>query len=122
MIEIETKVEAKATLPAEVADQNKASMVTVTFRTFSHPLQNPAVAPKAPTSLSFLLKFYDHDEMVANHALKDCNLCLPLHFTHPASFSFVYDYSSDLEEMALYLMEQIMTYLTTFYTLLLLRL
>ena len=100
----EANTEAKATLPVEVADENKCTSVTVTLRTFS--LQRPESASRVPNSLSFQLKFYAYEEIITNHSLKVVNGIAK--FTHPASFSFVYDCSTadTAEELALYLMER----------------
>jgi hypothetical protein len=100
----EANTEAKATLPVEVADENKCTSVTVTLRTFS--LQRLESASRVPNSLSFQLKFYAYEEIITNHSLKVVNGIAK--FTHPASFSFVYDYSTadTAEELALYLMER----------------
>ena len=98
----EANPEAKATLSVEVADENKFTSVTVTLRTFA-PSES---ASRVPNSLSFQLKFYAYEEIITSHSLKVVNGIAK--FTHPASFSFVYDYSTadTAEELALYLMER----------------
>jgi len=102
----EANTEAKATLPVEVADENKCTSVTVTLRTFAPSVQRPESASRVPNSLSFQQKFYACEEIITNHALKEVNGIAK--FKHPASFSFVYDYSTadTAEELAMYLMER----------------
>ena len=102
----EANPEAKDTLSVEVADQNKCTSVTVTLRTFAPSLQRPESASRVPNLLSFRLKFYAYEEIITNHTLKEVKGIAT--FTHPASFSFDYDYSSadTVEELALYLMER----------------
>lgn len=102
----EDKSDTKAMIPVEVADRNRSTSVIVTLRTFAPSLSCPESASKAPNSLSFLMKFHDYDEVLTNHTLKEVEGIAK--FTHPASFSFVYDYSTadTAEELALYLMER----------------
>jgi hypothetical protein len=93
-------------LPVEIADRNITTTVTMTFCTFTPSLQCPELVLKVPKSITFQLKFYAHDEIVTDHALKYGDGIA--NFTHPASFSFVYEYSDGavVEELALYLMKR----------------
>jgi hypothetical protein len=97
--EIEAKSDTQAALPIEVADPNQLTSVTITFRTLSTESSFKVSKP-----LSFQLKFHAYDEIITTHAIRFVNGVIK--FTHPDSFSFVYDYSTvdSKEELVLYMM------------------
>lgn len=92
--EIKAKSDTQAVLPIELADPCQLTSVTITFRTLS-----TESFFKESKSVSFQLKFHAYEEIMTTHAIREVNGVIK--FTHPASFSFVYECT---EELMLYMM------------------
>lgn len=87
--ERKAKSDTQDVLPIELADPYQLTSVTITFRTLS-----TESSFKISESVSFLLKFHAYEEIMTTHAIKEVNGVLK--FSHPASFSFVYECTEKL--------------------------